>query len=94
LGGFALVFVTGSILFCAEASAVLESPATPFKFAFMALAGLNALYFERVVAKDPALAESSLAPPRAARLAGLTSLGLWTLVIVCGRLIAYIPHWS
>ena len=94
LGGFAIVFVTGGLLFWAEAVAVVESPATPFKFAFMALAGLNAAYFEFVTARQSKLTESLPVLPRAARVAGLTSIALWILVIVFGRLIAYIPHWS
>jgi hypothetical protein len=32
--------------------------------------------------------------PGGARFAGYASLVLWTLVIICGRLIAYIPHWT
>jgi hypothetical protein len=94
LGGFAIVFVTGGLLFWAEAVAVVESPATPFKFAFMALAGLNAAYFEFVTARQSKLTENPAVLPRAARVAGLTSIALWILVIVFGRLIAYIPHWS
>jgi hypothetical protein len=94
LGGFAIVFVTGGLLFWAEAVAVVESPATPFKFAFMALAGLNAAYFEFVTARQSSLTENLAVLPRAARVAGLTSIALWILVIVFGRLIAYIPHWS
>jgi hypothetical protein len=94
LGGFAIVFVTGGLLFWAEAVAVVESPATPFKFAFMALAGLNAAYFEFVTARQSKLTENLAVLPRAARVAGLTSIALWILVIIFGRLIAYIPHWS
>ena len=94
LGGFALVFLTGGLLFWAEAVAVLESPATPFKFVFMLLAGINALYFEFVVARRPEVIEARERLPAAARFAGYASLSLWTLVIIFGRLIAYIPHWS
>jgi hypothetical protein len=94
MGGFLVVFVTGGLLFWAEAVAVIESPATPFKFAFLLLAGLNAAYFEFVVAKRPEIAASRGTLPLSARFAGYASLSLWTLVIVFGRLIAYIPHWS
>jgi hypothetical protein len=94
LGGFAVVFITGGLLTWAEASAVVESPATPFKLLFMALAGLNAIYFEFVIAKRPAVRDNHVTLPGSARLAGLASLGLWILVIIFGRLIAYIPHWS
>jgi len=95
LAGFAIVFVTGGLLVWAEARAVVDSPATPFKFAFMLLAGINASYFEFVVARRPeVLAAQDGVLPGGARFAGYASLVLWTLVIICGRLIAYIPHWT
>jgi hypothetical protein len=95
LCGFALVFLSGGLLFWAEAAEVIASPAWVFKFAFIGLAGLNALYFELVIAKRPgALSPESGRPPRGVRYAGAASLAIWTLVIICGRLIAYLPHWS
>lgn len=46
LSGFALVFGSGLLLFFAEAVTLINSPAFPFKLLFIALAGVNALYFE------------------------------------------------
>ena len=95
LSGFALVFLSGGLLFWAEASEVIASPAWVFKFAFIGLAGLNALYFEFVIARRPgALSQERGSLPRGVKLAGLASLTIWTLVVICGRLIAYLPHWS
>jgi hypothetical protein len=95
LAGFALVFISGGLLFWAEAAEVIASPAWVFKFAFIGLAGVNALYFEFVIARRPgALARDRISLPRAVRYAGFASLTIWTLVIICGRLIAYLPHWS
>jgi hypothetical protein len=95
LWGFGLVFVSGGLLFWAEAAEVVASPAWVFKFAFIGLAGLNASYFEFVIARRPgALAPGRKTLPRGVRYAGLASLTIWTLVIICGRLIAYLPHWS
>ncbi len=93
LMGFGLVFTTGGLLFWAEAPALVASPAFPFKLLFLALAGINALYFEWQLA--PGLPEQpDQALPPAARIAGYASIGLWTLVIVCGRLIPYLPSWD
>jgi hypothetical protein len=91
LSGFALVFLSGGLLFWAEAATVSKSPAWIFKFAFLALAGLNALYFEFVIARRAGALTSRTTLPRSVRLAGLASLAIWTLVIICGRLIAYLP---
>lgn len=90
LAGFALVFASGILLFWAEAATAIASPAFPFKLLFILLAGLNALYFERVIAPRCAGPEDAAG----VRGAGLASLALWTLVIVCGRLIPYLPDWS
>lgn len=93
LGGFAAIFLSGGLLFWAEAATLVASPPFPFKLGFILLAGLNALYFEAVLARRPTLQGASTALPVPVRLAGLTSILLWSLVIVCGRLIPYIPSW-
>jgi hypothetical protein len=93
LGGFAAIFISGGLLFFAEAATLIESPAFAFKLVFIALAGINALYFELVIAKRPAIQENQAILPRSVHYAGAASLFLWTLVIVCGRLIPYLPAW-
>ena len=95
LCGFALVFISGGLLFWAEAAEVIASPAWVFKFVFIGLAGINAAYFEFVISRRPgALSPERAKLPRGVKFAGLASLAIWTLVIICGRLIAYLPHWS
>ena len=93
LGGFAGIFISGGLLFCAEGTTVLASPAFAFKMAFMFAAGLNAAYFEFVTAKHPAVAENQSLLPKGVKIAGAASLSLWSLVIICGRLIPYITSW-
>ena len=92
-GGFAIVFLSGGLLFWAEAATVMQSPPWPFKFLFIFLAGLNALYFELVIVKRPEGRGTRGFIPRGVKYAGLASMGLWTLAIICGRLVAYIPKW-
>jgi hypothetical protein len=108
LGGFAAIFVSGGLLFWSSALRMLESPAFLFKMLFIALAGINAIVFERGVVPRHAVAinpragspdDSSLVTslaklPRSFGYAGLASLTLWTLTIICGRLIPYLPAWS
>ena len=91
LGGFASVFVTGGLLFWAEASTVMASPAFPLKMLFILFAGLNAAYFEFITAKKEPVAESHPTLPASVKLAGAASLTLWTLVVIFGRLIPYMP---
>ena len=92
--GFALVFLSGGLLGMAEASALIQSPAFPFKMLFMLLAGINALYFELRIAKRAPVVENHPVLPWSVKYAGAASLGLWTLVIVFGRLIPYLPTWT
>jgi hypothetical protein len=53
------------------------------------LAGLNALYFERVTRRGIQEWDDAPVPPFKARLAGLVSLILWSAVIITGRTMAY-----
>jgi hypothetical protein len=94
LTGFVLVFASGGLLFVSEASMLIASPAFPFKLLFMAAAGVNAIYFELVLAKQSAVQENRPQIPRNVKYAGIASLVLWTLVIICGRLIPYLPQWA
>jgi hypothetical protein len=94
LGGFAVVIIAGSLLFLSEASTLIVSPPWPFKFFFMLLAGVNALYFELAIARRPEALPETGRLPLSVRGAGLASFVLWALVIVCGRLIPYITHWA
>jgi hypothetical protein len=60
----------------------------------MLLAAVNALYFEFVIARRPEALPEKGPLPLSVRCAGLASFVLWALVIICGRMIPYIPHWA
>jgi hypothetical protein len=94
LWGFALTFASGLALFTSEATTALTSPVFPYKMAFIALAGLNALYFELRLHRWRRRAPAGTAhePPSSIVAAGWASLGLWALVVAAGRLLPYIPH--
>lgn len=91
LGGFLITFLSGLLLFAAEGATVLVSPAFPFKFLFIFLAGLNALYFEFKLARLTPVVENHPQLPAKVRFAGLASISLWILTIIAGRLIPYLP---
>lgn len=94
LAGFAAIFVSGLLLFWSSAARMFESPAFVFKLLFIALAGINALVFELIVVPKEKRALGFGSLPHTFRIAGFASLTLWTLTIVCGRLIPYLPAWS
>jgi hypothetical protein len=87
--GFALVFVTGGLLFVAEAVTAYESVHFWIKVGLILLAGANAAYFELKTHPGIAAWDNDAVPPRAARMAGLLSLVFWTAVIITGRTMAY-----
>lgn len=92
LGGFALTFLSGGLVFWSEAATVVVSPLWTVKILLILLGGLNALYFEFVIAKRPEVVANRTPLPSSVRYAGLASMTIWTVVIICGRLLAYLPR--
>lgn len=87
--GFALMFITGLLLFWAEAATAYHSVHFWIKVVLMLLAGINALSFETTAHKNMAAWDLSPVPPMRARMTGAISLILWTAIIVTGRTMAY-----
>jgi uncharacterized protein DUF6644 len=87
--GFAFMFLTGGLLFWAEAITAYNSVHFWIKLGLILLAGLNALYFEFITRRGIAAWDADPVPPLRARMAGLASLILWTAVITTGRTMAY-----
>lgn len=90
LAGFAVTFASGFLLFASAATRFIANPAFLLKFAFILLAGLNALYFELRLAQGAGRWVAGARLPGSVRLAGLASLSLWALVLLTGRLIPYL----
>lgn len=89
LGGFMAMFLSGALLFWAEAANCYQSATFRAKMAFLLLSGLNALLFETTTARDVTVWDRMERPPRRVRLAGWVSLLCWVGVIVFGRWTAY-----
>jgi len=87
--GFALMFVSGSMLLAAYATAAHGNVYFRAKLVALGLAGLNALVYHRVAGRHRAGWDEHAAPPLAARVAGFTSIVLWTVVILAGRMMSY-----
>jgi hypothetical protein len=89
LAGFIVMFISGVLLFWAEAATAYHSIHFWLKLAFIAMAGVNAAIFELKTHTGIASWDKDARPPFPARMAGLLSLVFWTLVIVTGRTMAY-----
>ena len=89
LAGFAVMAVSGALLFY---SGPVRASANIFfrvKMAMIGLAGINALVFHLTIHRRVAAWDRDATPPLRARMAGLFSLILWSGVVICGRMQAY-----
>jgi len=87
--GFTLMFVTGLLLFWAEAIRAYASVHFWIKIGLLVGAGVNAMIFEATAHKNMAEWDTARVPPLRARVAGAVSLILWTAIIITGRTMAY-----
>jgi hypothetical protein len=87
--GCAFMLFTGSLLAWSEPVRLYRSFFFPWKLAFLALAGLNALVFHRGIYRCVAAWDSATLTPGRARLAGAVSIACWILVIAAGRAVGY-----
>jgi hypothetical protein len=59
------------------------------KLAAIVLAGANALVYHLVTERHIAHWNDAARPPMPARLAGVISIVVWTIVIMAGRMMSY-----
>jgi hypothetical protein len=89
VAGFAVMFVTGILLFYAIPIRSYQNVFFRIKVIALVLAGANAWVFHNGVHRKVTEWGLGRTPPRKARIAGVLSLLLWAVIIVCGRMIAY-----
>ncbi len=85
-----LVVPSGLLMFSAHATEMAANPAFRLKLALIAAAGLNAALFHRWPFRSVEAWNKDARTPPGARAAAVLSLVLWTGVIACGRLLAYL----
>jgi len=89
LFGAAIMFITGILLFCAEAVRCYNSGWFRVKLVLLFVAGANALYFHMKTQSTWSTWDTLAIPPPEARRAGVLSMVFWTGVIFAGRWTAY-----
>lgn len=87
---FGLVLISGFLLFAVDATAIAANPAFRLKLMLVFAAGINAIVFHIGPYSSVKTWNCRVASPLAVRFIAVTSLLLWSAVILCGRLIAYI----
>ena len=87
--GAVVMVVTGVLLFWSDPVRFYGNIFFRLKFFGLLLAALNALAFHLGIERRLVEWDTAAITPRAAKLAGIVSITLWTFVIVSGRFVAY-----
>jgi hypothetical protein len=91
--GFAVMVITGTLLFYAAPVARYENVFFRFKMAALALAVLNVWLFRRTVYPTVGDWDLDPVPPRRVRMMGAVSLALLAIIVTSGRMMAYQDYW-
>jgi len=87
--GFAILIVTGIILFLAKPMVYYHSMWFRFKMVFLLIAAVNILIFHKRIQATQDEWDTDVSPPRAVKISGAISMASWVLIILFGRFIAY-----
>jgi hypothetical protein len=86
---FVFAIITGSLLFLSNATGYYESMPFRFKLLAIVIAGLNMAVFHLTAYRRIGEWDDRLPTPNAAKIAGISSLTLWILIVFLGRWIGY-----
>lgn len=85
--GFAVAAVSGSLMFVSHATQYYGNFSFRMKMLLLLTAGVNMLTFHLLTYRG--VANWTLHPPRAAKIAGAVSVVLWIAIVTFGRWIGY-----
>jgi hypothetical protein len=91
--GFALMIVSGLLLFYAAPVDRYENLFFRLKLGLLILAVTNRWIFYKVIYPSVAGWNLNRVPPRRVRIIGGTGLFLWVAIIAAGRMIPYQKYW-
>ena len=89
LSGFAIMFISGMLLFSAQAARCYDNVYCRTKILLLIVPGLNALIYHMLTERSIARWDVASSPSLAARMTGLVSLVSWTAIIILGRQIVF-----
>jgi hypothetical protein len=87
--GFAIMFITGMILYTAIPIKYTHSVWFRLKMILLVVAAVNAWLFRRHMEASSSTWHLDAVPPTRTRVGAGLSLALWSGVVICGRFIAY-----
>ena len=88
--GFTIMFITGLLLSIAESATNYYNIAFRMKLLLLLLVGLNPLLFHLTIYRSVNTWDVANVTPLRARAAAVSSIILWTGIIIAGRMIAYL----
>jgi hypothetical protein len=88
--GFAVMVVTGGLLFISDPPRFYYNTAFRFKMLGVLLAGTNALVFHNTAYRSVSKWDNSANTPFGAKLAGVCSILFWFGIAAAGRWIAFV----
>lgn len=89
-GALLLIVPSGLLMFIAHAGDLIGNTAFVLKMSLLFCAALNAALFHAGVFRTVEAWDSGVAVPVAAKIHAIFSLLIWSGVISCGRLLAYV----
>ena len=89
LFGFLVMSVTGLLLFYAIPVRNYQNIFFRIKILLIVIAGINAFFFHRRMSKEAKVWDKDSSIPSSMKNSAITSLVLWSSVIISGRMIAY-----
>lgn len=89
LAGFATMLISGVALFAGFATSAYENTFFRIKLIAMLLAAANALIYHVAATRMSGESDAAPRPASYVRVAGLASIALWAVVILCGRMMSY-----
>jgi hypothetical protein len=90
LAGFAINLLTGVVFLIGLPGQYAHNRIWWFKVAFLLVAGLNALYFERRFSRRALALAPGVDTPIAFKITGAISLAAWFTVLYCGRMLPFL----
>lgn len=87
IGGFAIMFISGGLLFWASPVSLYEDAFFWIKAGALVLGSVNAAVYHLTIRRTISRWDTAPVPPRLVRMSGIASLLAWTSAIVFGRLI-------
>lgn len=87
--GFTVMFITGILLFYAVPVRSAQSVWFRIKMVLLVACAVNAFMFHKRMNESVTNWDNEPRAPKRIRTGAMLSLGFWTVVVICGRFIAY-----